>query len=310
MLSKNTAESLAVRLGGEDCWLEIRRLAAPFGAQILGVDLNQGLSPTSLASIRDAWLEHAVLLFRDQRLSDEALLDFAAALGPLEPPGPNPYGGPLHPHYSDLNVISNIKNAEGRPLGNLGDGEAVWHADMTYREQPPLGAILHAIELPPSGGNTEFASMTAALDALPPDLHQRALGREAIHDASHNSAGILRRGYEPVTDVRKTPGARHPLIYPHPMTGRRALFLGRRPRSYVPSLSVDESDALLDALWAHAVRPQFVYTHRWQLGDVLMWDNLSVLHRRDAFDPTSRRRLHRAQIGVPPIGPGAEREPG
>jgi len=107
---------------------------------------------------------------------------------------------------------------------------------------------------------------------------------------------MLRRGYRAVTDVRETPGARHPLVRTDRASGRRCLFLGRRPRSYVVGLAVAESEALLDALWQHATRPEHVLVHRWRVGDVVMWDNLSVLHRRDAFDPAARRRLHRAQL--------------
>jgi taurine dioxygenase len=185
---------------------------------------------------------------------------------------------------------------DGRPAGNLGAGEAVWHADMTYVEKPPKAAILYALEIPPSGGNTYFANMRAAYEALPDSLKGRIQGRLAIHDAAHNSAGILRRGYREVTDVRETPGARHPLVMTDPTTGRKALFLGRRPHAYVVGLTVEESDALLDALWAHAENPAFAWGHQWRAGDLLMWRNLWVLHRRDAFDSNARRVLHRSQI--------------
>ena len=117
-----------------------------------------------------------------------------------------------------------------------------------------------------------------------------------MHDASRNSAGLLRKGYKEVTDVRETVGARHPLVRTEPKTGRKALFLGRRPNSYVVGMEVAESEALLDALWAHATQPRFAMCHEWRAGDVLMWNNLAVLHRRDAFDPKSRRIMHRTQI--------------
>jgi taurine dioxygenase len=158
--------------------------------------------------------------------------------------------------------------------------------------------MLHSLEVPPpeAGGNTYFADMFAAYAALPPDLKQAADGRIAAHDASTNSAGMLRKGYVRVTDVRKTVGAHHPLVRTDPATGRKALFLGRRPNAYVLGLDVPESEALLDALWAHATQPRFTMCHRWKVGDLLMWNNLSVLHRRDPFDPTTRRVMHRSQI--------------
>jgi taurine dioxygenase len=210
-------------------------------------------------------------------------------------PGPNPYGEPFIREHPELNVISNVV-VNGKPIGNLGDGEAVWHADMTYVEVPPKAAVLYALEVPPSGGNTYFANMLAAYDALPADLKVAAQDTIAVHDASTNSAGMLRKGYKKVTDVREVEGARHPLVRTDPGTGRKALFLGRRPNSYVIGLAVPDSEALLDALWAHATKPQFAMCHAWQVGDVLMWNNLCVLHRRDPFDARSRRVMHRSQI--------------
>jgi taurine dioxygenase len=194
-------------------------------------------------------------------------------------------------------VISNVVEG-GKPIGNLGDGEAVWHADMTYVDVPPKAAMLHALEVPPptAGGNTYFANMFAAYAALPEDLKNAVEGKVAVHDASTNSAGMLRKGYSRVTDVRETVGAHHPLVRTDPATGRKALFLGRRPSAYVLGLALDDSEALLDALWAHATQPRFALCHQWKVGDLLMWNNLSVLHRRDPFDPTTRRVMHRSQI--------------
>jgi len=167
---------------------------------------------------------------------------------------------------------------------------------MTYVDVPPKAAMLHSLEIPPTGGNTHFANMFAAYETLPADLKQAAAGKIAVHDASTNSAGLLRKGYRQVTDVREVVGARHPLVRTEPKSSRKALFLGRRPNSYVVGLSVPESEALLDALWAHATQPRFAMCHEWQVGDVLMWNNLSVLHRRDPFDPKARRIMHRSQI--------------
>jgi len=133
-------------------------------------------------------------------------------------------------------------------------------------------------------------------EILPADLKKTADGRIAVHDASRNSAGILRKGYKEVTDVRETVGAHHPLVRTDPRTGRKALFLGRRPSAYVLGLDVADSEALLDALWAHATQPRFAMRHEWKIGDLVMWNNLSVLHRRDPFDPKTRRVMHRSQI--------------
>jgi len=281
--------------------IRIAPLDAPLGAEIRGLDAARPLAPDALEALVGAWRRHLVLLLRDQSLDDDALLGFSRKLGELDPPGPNPYGAPFLADYPDINVISNVIEG-GKPIGNLGDGEAVWHADMTYIDLPPKAAVLYALEVPPEGGDTFFADMFAAYDALPAELKSAVEGRRAIHDAAHNSAGMLRRGYEELTDVRDTPGARHPLVRTEPGTGRRALFLGRRPHAYIVGLEVAESDALLDALWAHVADPRFAMRHQWRAGDMLMWRNLDVLHRRDAFDPNVRRVMHRTQIkGDQPI---------
>jgi taurine dioxygenase len=270
--------------------------AAGFGAAITGVDLAQPLGPGTIGAIQEALDRRLVLVIRGQTLSDPELIAFSEQLGELDPPGPNPYGEPFIPEFPQMNVISNVVE-NGRPIGNLGAGEAAWHADMTYVEVPPRAAVLYALAIPDSGeGDTWFANMFAAHDALAPALKAKLAGLMAIHDGSRNSAGVLRKGYAEVTDVRETRGARHPLTRTEARTGRKALFLGRRQNSYVVGLSVAESEQLLDQLWAHATQPEFTLRHRWRVGDVLIWNNLAVLHRRDPFDSQSRRIMHRMQI--------------
>jgi taurine dioxygenase len=277
--------------------ISIRNLGAALGAEVGGVDLSRPVARDDVEAIEGAWRDRLVVVFHKQKLTDPQLIAFSKYFGQLDPPGPNPYGEPFNKEHPELNVISNVVE-DGKPIGNLGDGEAVWHADMTYVEVPPKAAMLHSLEVPPpeAGGNTYFASMFAAYETLPVDLKQAADGRIAVHDASTNSAGMLRKGYKKVTDVRDVVGARHPLVRTEPMSGRKALFLGRRPNAYVSGLPVPESEALLDALWAHATEPRFAMCHEWKVGDLLMWNNLSVLHRRDPFDPKTRRIMHRSQI--------------
>ncbi len=275
--------------------ISIRNLDAALGAEIGGIDVSKPVAADDVETIEDAWRERLVVVFHGQKLSDPQLIAFSKYFGELDPPGPNPYGEPFNKEHPELNVISNVVE-NGKPIGNLGDGEAVWHADMTYVEVPPKAAMLHSLEVPPTGGNTYFANMFAAYESLPADLKKAAQGKIAVHDASTNSAGMLRKGYKQVADVRDVVGAHHPLVRTDPKTGRKALFLGRRPNSYVLGLEVTDSEALLDALWAHATQPRFAMCHEWKVGDLLMWNNLSVLHRRDPFDPKSRRVMHRSQI--------------
>ena len=275
--------------------IRVRKIGEALGAEVIGVDLSQPLAPELFAEIRKAWLEHLVLRFRGQTLSDPQLLAFSKLFGELDPPGPNPYGKPFLPEHPDMNVISNIK-ADGVPIGGLGDGEAIWHADMTYVERPPMAAILHALEVPPSGGDTYWANMYLAYETLPAKLKREIEGRVAVHDATYNSAGLRRKGYKEVTDPREAPGARHPLVRMHPETGRKCLFLGRRRNSYIVGLALADSEALLDEIWRHAAQPELTFRQEWRVGDVLLWDNRCTLHRRDAFDPSARRLMHRTQI--------------
>jgi taurine dioxygenase len=275
--------------------IQVRRIGEALGAEISGVDLACPVAPGVFAEIRAAWLEHLVIRFRGQQLSDPELLTFSRLFGELDPPGPNPYGRPFLPEHPEMNVISNIK-ADGVPIGGLGDGEAIWHADMTYTETPPMAAMLYALEVPPTGGDTYWANMYLAYETLPASLKREIKDRTAVHDATYNSAGMLRKGYKELTDPREAPGARHPLVRTHPESGRQCLFLGRRRNSYIVGLPLVQSEALLDELWAHATQPQFSFRQQWRVGDVLVWDNRCTLHRRDPFDPNARRLMHRTQI--------------
>ena len=275
--------------------MRVTKLAEALGAQIDGVDLAQPLSDEDYFRIRKTWLEHLVLRFRGQSLTDPQLMAFSQRFGELDPPGPNPYGKPYLADHPEMNVISNIK-VGGAPIGGLGDGEAVWHADMTYVEKPPMAAMLYAIEVPAAGGDTYWANLYLAYETLPAELKARIAGLRAVHDATYNSAGERRKGYAEVVDPRQAPGARHPLVRRHPESGRPCLFLGRRRNSSIEGLELAESDALLDRLWAHATQPRFSFRQQWRVGDVLLWDNRCTLHRRDAFDPQARRLMHRTQI--------------
>jgi len=294
-------------------------------ADVEGLDLTEPLDANTLAQLRAAWLEHLVLRFRGQVLTAPQLLAFSRQLGELDPPGRNPcgapfpdgaqvlygalfpdgaqvlYGAPFNPDHPEINVISNLREGD-RPLGNLGDGEAVWHQDMTCVEAPPRASMLMALEVPPEGGDTFWSNLQPAWDALPADLCREVSGRVAIHDSTCHSAGMMRRGMKPVTDPREAPGARHPRVVVHPKTGRPMLLLGRRRNACVPGLPLADSEALLDARWAHATQPAFAFRQQWQVGDLLLWDNRSTRHRRDAFDPASRRRMHRTRIrGAVPV---------
>jgi taurine dioxygenase len=275
--------------------ISIKPLTPTVGAEISGVDLAH-LTDADFGQIERAWHKYSALLFRGQRLSDDALLSFSRRLGELDPPPNQERGRITPPGYPDIYVVSNVMDDKGEPIGALGAGEAVWHTDMSYLEVPPDASMLYALEIPPEGGDTWICGMQAAWDALPDAMKAKLRGRRIKHDGTYNSGGYLRKGVEPTDDPHKAPGAWHPAVCRHPATGAPNLYLGRRRNSYVEGLSPAESSALLDQLWSHIEKPELRYVHKWRVGDLLLWDNRSTMHRRDPFDERARRVMHRTQI--------------
>jgi taurine dioxygenase len=285
--------------------LTVRPTGAALAADIEGIDLAMPLAPDALGSIKRAWGENLVLRFRGQMLSDDDLMRFSRHLGELDwapvaaarvkVPGEDRYVEIAPEGRQYVLVISNVIE-DGQPIGQLGAYEAIWHTDMSYIDEPPSASALYALEVPPSGGDTGFCNMYLACETLPAELRRPVEGRLCRHDASRNSAGELRRGFVDAPDPTRTVGAEHPIVRTHPVTGRKALFLGRRRNAYIVGLPLDESEALLDALWAHCTKPEFSWYQQWRAGDLILWDNRCVMHRRDAFDPATRRVMHRTQI--------------
>ncbi len=275
--------------------IDVVPCAGGLGAEIAGVDLAAPLSGADFSVIHGAWVEHGVLVFRGQRLDDPALVGFSRRFGDLDSSPASELqesgGGAL----SEVWVVSNVLE-DGRPIGSLGAGEAEWHTDMSYVEAPPKASALYALEVPARGGNTWFLNMTAAYDSLPDDLRETVRDRRANHPSSFTSVGDLRQGAAAPADARTAPGAKHPMVRTHPETGQQALYLGRRSWAYVEGLPVAGSEALLDRLWAHCTQPEFMLEHAWRRGDLVLWDNRCVMHRRDAFDASARRIMHRIQI--------------
>jgi taurine dioxygenase len=286
--------------------LWIRPTGAALAADVHGVDLSKPLSEALFRRITNAWAEHLVLRFSGQQLDDNMLMAFSARFGeldrvPIAAVGFDRMESGLDSQAQDwVAVISSVKR-DGKPIGGLGSYELVWHTDMSYNPLPPRASLLYALEVPPDGGNTGFLNMYAAYETLPGNLKRAIEGRTCIHDSSRNSAGELREGFQRTLDVRHTPGAVHPLVRLHPVTGRKALFLGRRPGAYVQGLAVEESEKLLDAVWAHATQECFAWYQKWRAGDLVLWDNRCVVHRRDAFDQNLRRLVHRTQIVGEPV---------
>lgn len=277
--------------------MEITPLTPKTGANINGVDLAS-LDDIEFETIYRTWLDRGVIRIRGQRLSADQLQAFSARFGPLEEfPGysrlPEEIRQRLESRY--VTTISNIREG-GRPIGGLGNAEAAWHSDMTYNPTPPTASVLYSVEIPPVGGDTFFVNQHAAWEALPDDLKRRVESVSIKHDASHTSVGEVRMGFtKPATPV-EAPGAVHPAVITHPETGRKALFLGRRDWAYVVGFSLEDSEALLEELWSYAAPEELVWRQVWNIGDVIVWDNRTVLHRRDEFDDSHRRLMRRCQV--------------
>ena len=267
---------------------------AALGAEIRGIDLRT-IDGDAFDAIHRAWLDHQVLLVRDQRLADQDLIAFSRRFGELDQAPIQENGRRFVDGYPEIYVVSNVVE-KGVAIGSLGAGEAVWHTDMSYLADPPKASVLYALEVPPSGGDTSFCTMYGAWESLPDGLRERALRLRVKHDGTYNSGGYLRAGVTPSDDPRTAPGTLHPLVCVHPETGRRHLYLGRRRNAWLEGLPLDESNGLLDHIWTAATADALTWRHHWRAGDLVLWDNRCVMHRRDAFDPDARRVMHRTQI--------------
>ena len=274
--------------------IEVVPTGAALGAEIRGVDLRS-IDAGAFEAIYLAWLDHAVVLFRGQQLSDSDLIAFSRRFGALDQAPIQENGRRFVEGFPEIYVVSNVLE-NGVAIGSLGAGEAVWHTDMSYLPDPPKASALYALEVPPTGGDTSFCTMYGAWESLPGPLRATALELRVKHDGTYNSGGYLRAGVTPSDDPRTAPGTLHPLVCVHPETGRRHLYLGRRRNAWLEGLPLDESNALLDRIWDVATADALTWRHQWRAGDLVLWDNRCVMHRRDAFDPGSRRVMHRTQI--------------
>jgi taurine dioxygenase len=264
--------------------LDLRPLSDALGAEVRNIDLSRKLDADTIAALRQAWLDHLILLFRGQDLSEEQLVEATAMFGPpgeLARPEEYRTSGQKKLHQTVM-LISNIRE-NGKPIGALPDGEMWFHHDMLHAEVPHNGTLLYAREIPSTGGNTLFANLYAAYDALPAEVKAPLEGKRAFH---HYNFGEQVKG-----DNKGVPAfaeSRHPVFRTHPETGKKAVYVNRLMTRYVEDLPRDESDRLLARIFDHAEQSRFVYEHVWRVGDVMLWDNRCTMHARTDFPPERR----------------------
>lgn len=286
--------------------LTVTRIDGPLGAEVAGVDLAQPLPAAAQEQIEGAFHEHLVLLFRGQHLTQDQLVAFGRLFGELHRTEGFTYGAKPVGTLPEIELISN-QPEDAVPAGARASAEATWHTDMSMLETPASASLLYAIEVPSGQGQTRFANHYLAWETLQDDLRAAVRGRRSIHDAAYTAMDEIRAGYQGYDDPSKAPGARHPVVRTHPVTGREALYLGRKGYGYIEGYAQAESTRLLARLWEHMTRPELVWSHDWRDGDLVVWDNRCCSHSRAGFDPSLRRRLMRVTaIGERPYHEGGQ----
>lgn len=273
--------------------LDIRTLGDTFGAEVPGFQVTQNTTADDIDVIKGLWARHRLLLFRGQAIDEPTLVSFSQHFGELEIHVRTEYLSPDHP---EILYVSNMQK-EGRSVGILADTEVGWHYDQIYLPRPAVGSLLVAHTLPPTGGNTEFADMTAAYAELPEDIKQQLNGARAVQ-----SYEAFNRAYSvPTNDAQKkrSPDIEHPIVRTHPITGEKALYLCPGMTTEIVGWEPAKSREMLDYLFEWTVQPRYVYSHCWQPGDALLWDNACTMHRRDPFDQNHQRLMKRTTI-LPP----------
>jgi alpha-ketoglutarate-dependent taurine dioxygenase len=280
----DTAESLS----------SMQRLGAVGGVEITDIDLSQPLSPATKERILNLFAAHPILVFRNQSLTKEQQYNFTLYFGEIEDLHVGRHQDSLK--YGAVHTVSNL-DKDGKPSGKLPErGNYFWHSDKSYHDVPSLLTMLHAVQLPPTGGPTQFANTEMAYAALPEDIKRCLDGLRAIHSWESSRK---KSGSSPATEaqIKERPPVDHPIARTHPVRGTKALYLGNHA-SHVAGMPEEEGRKLLAALEAHATSPAFVYSHRWGEGDLVMWDNRCLLHRAfNDYDMGSHARvLHRTVV--------------
>lgn len=281
----------------------VKELVPDFVGQIDNFPFH-AMDEQVLKQLRAAWTKYPVLRFRNAVIGDAEQVAFSRALGPTTF-HPKQLQEGKHGEFPDVFVISNKKRSDGTAAGDLGDGEVTWHTDTWFVERPPSAAILRAVELPEAGGNTYFSNMYAVYSALPDAMKARLRGLSIHHQSVVDASGQVRFGKElpSSSNFADWPGVDHPIVRQHKDSGKACIYLGADPKHQsIVGMRQQETQEILGELWHRATDPAHVWFQEWKPGDMLMWDNRCLMHRRDSFDPNAIRLMHRTTVeGERPI---------
>lgn len=267
--------------------ITVTPLSEALGAEISGIDLRQPLDPETVREVRQAWLDHLIILFRDQDLDAGEQKRFCESFGDLEIVKSDRSQDDENRH---ILFVSNVTDEGKRTV--LENGEMWFHSDQCYYETPVSATVLYAIEVPSTGGNTLFSNCYAAFESLPAELRERIAGQKAMHAYDYGPDMQVKQGAR-AADARRHA---HPVVRTHPETGRKAIYVNRLMTEYIEGFDPAESDDVLSRIFGHIEQPQFIHEHVWRPGDLIMWDNRCVAHARTDFDPAERRMLRRMTV--------------
>jgi taurine dioxygenase len=280
--------------------VSLTKLHPVIAAEIGGIDLARPLDAQTLRRIKDAWHAHTVLVFRDQELSEDDQRRFASYFGPVAkrvPPKPGAPGANTSPEWDDMMMVSDKVGADGKPLGSLGHGEMWFHTDKCYHRRPHRASFLYGIEIPSEGGHTKFASLYAAYENVPADLKRRLQGAMVIQGQQY---GVGRR-IDLTLPLESTHHCAQPIFIANPGSGRKALYVASQNSMWIEGIDRDESERILQQLFAIAEDPAITYEHIWRPGDLVVWDNLACLHARTDWPAHERRTLRRCTVEGEPL---------
>ena len=279
--------------------MQIEAIDGSFAREVKDIDLWKPVSDADRAAIRQAYAEAGVLVFRRQALSEDELVAFGRMVG-----APSIYAETAWLSTTpEVIILSNLLSSDGSMLGGLANNRLDWHTDQSYYAEPVTGCFLYGVELPAEGGETSWASLFNAYETLPPELKKTVDGAVGTFSFAARVGGRNRKvndNHDTERRIRETPDVKHPLVNAHPKTGRRALFIDPNTVTSIDGMPDDEAQDLLERLRAHTVRPENVYDHDWQPGDLVLWDNAIALHKREGFPNECSRLMKRMILKLDP----------